>query len=553
MKKEIKITCVLLMLLIINFTQAQNVCEFNNVYSTQNGPDEIGSKIVKGSNQNLFAISFDGFSRNSLEPINLSIALTMLDNCGIVIWKKNLDSIESKNILGIDLINRINGNLLLSTYNFENHDIPGLHFYNINQNGILLWHKKIKDSVNYYNLNKMIEINLNSYLIAGSKNQKASFIIIDSLANIINQQSFSIDSLKNSTIQNAYILPNKNILLLGLEANTPFIITIDTLGNLLNKKIIASIQNFNNYYINFNYDNTSIIINGSDSSNTKNFVNYYTLDGLLIKSFLSENYGVLNKGAIFTSYGSNVNIIYCDSFWIKVDSNINIISTYYLNRQFYNSQIKYSMNSGIKIADNEIAGIGGILIHGLGISSWSHKMEIKKIGIINQINFINIIGQNSINQKNSTLQLTANISPTNANNKNLLWSISDTNLATITQKGLLTAKANGTVIVTATAADGGGAKATKAITISNQNVGKNEVNLNNQITVYPNPASNTLTINQINANFSYKIINLQGQEILNGELKKPFSSIDISKLEAGSYIIGLTTETGIFWKKFVKN
>jgi hypothetical protein len=179
-------------------------------------------------------------------------------------------------------------------------------------------------------------------------------------------------------------------------------------------------------------------------------------------------------------------------------------------------------------------------------------MSAKKINLFNPVTNITIIGLSTISEKNGSVLLTVNILPASANNKQILWSISDTNLAAITQTGLLTAKANGTVIVTATAADGGGAKATKTITISNQTVGINELNLTNQITVSPNPASNVLAVNQINANFSYKIINLHGQEILNGELKKTFSNIDISKLEACSYIIGLTTETGIYWHKFIK-
>ncbi len=63
-------------------------------------------------------------------------------------------------------------------------------------------------------------------------------------------------------------------------------------------------------------------------------------------------------------------------------------------------------------------------------------------------------------------QLSVIVSPSNAANKNVTWSVSDPSIALISDTGLLTVLANGTVIVTATATDGSGIKTQNTITIS---------------------------------------------------------------------------------------
>ncbi|MEG0996517.1 MAG: Ig-like domain-containing protein, partial [Clostridia bacterium] len=66
-----------------------------------------------------------------------------------------------------------------------------------------------------------------------------------------------------------------------------------------------------------------------------------------------------------------------------------------------------------------------------------------------------------------SLQLTANVQPTNASNRKVIWSSSDPALATVAStSGKVTARAGktGTVIITATAADGSGV--TNQLTLS---------------------------------------------------------------------------------------
>ncbi|WP_370573969.1 Ig domain-containing protein, partial [Methanomethylovorans sp.] len=66
-----------------------------------------------------------------------------------------------------------------------------------------------------------------------------------------------------------------------------------------------------------------------------------------------------------------------------------------------------------------------------------------------------------------TLQMTARVMPTTANNKGVTWSVtSGTGTATITQTGLLTGTKAGTVTVKATATDGSGVEGSLVVTIN---------------------------------------------------------------------------------------
>jgi hypothetical protein len=78
-------------------------------------------------------------------------------------------------------------------------------------------------------------------------------------------------------------------------------------------------------------------------------------------------------------------------------------------------------------------------------------------------------GATAISTNQGTLQLSASISPTNATNKSVTWSIQNgTGQGSISTSGLVTAISNGTVSARATAIDGSGVSGTLAITISNQ-------------------------------------------------------------------------------------
>ncbi|MFR6523003.1 MAG: Ig-like domain-containing protein [Lachnospiraceae bacterium] len=67
--------------------------------------------------------------------------------------------------------------------------------------------------------------------------------------------------------------------------------------------------------------------------------------------------------------------------------------------------------------------------------------------------------------KGQTASLTATVTPDNAANKNITWSSSDSSIVTVNVNGTVTAIANGTADITATAADGSGVSAKCSVTV----------------------------------------------------------------------------------------
>ena len=66
---------------------------------------------------------------------------------------------------------------------------------------------------------------------------------------------------------------------------------------------------------------------------------------------------------------------------------------------------------------------------------------------------------------NETVTLTATVTPSTATNKSVIWSSSNTSVATVSSTGVVTAKAVGTATITATTADGSNLSATCKVTV----------------------------------------------------------------------------------------
>jgi len=82
---------------------------------------------------------------------------------------------------------------------------------------------------------------------------------------------------------------------------------------------------------------------------------------------------------------------------------------------------------------------------------------------------------------NGTEQLTCTILPTNATNKGLTWSSSNANIATVSNNGLVTAKAVGTATITVKTTDGN-KTASCTVTVTSASVAVTSVSLNKTTT-----------------------------------------------------------------------
>ena len=159
----------------------------------------------------------------------------------------------------------------------------------------------------------------------------------------------------------------------------------------------------------------------------------------------------------------------------------------------------------------------------------------------------NIVNVNSITlDKNSAsmnvganITLKATIQPSNATNKNITWTSSNNSIATVDASGKVTAKAAGSVVITATSSNG--KQATCAITIKNNNVDVTNISLNYGISKMS--VGDTLTLkatiqpsNATNKNISWTSSNTSIATVdKNGNVKA---------LKAGSVTITATSSNG---------
>ena len=133
---------------------------------------------------------------------------------------------------------------------------------------------------------------------------------------------------------------------------------------------------------------------------------------------------------------------------------------------------------------------------------------------------ISISGGNAISTPGGSLQLSATVTPSNATDKSVVWSITGgTGQATIDQNGLVTAISNGNVIIRATANGGTDIYATTTISVTNQIV------LVESITVTASGGSVAITgletslqlnaavspANATNKNVNWSVVNGSGQ------------------------------------------
>jgi len=118
----------------------------------------------------------------------------------------------------------------------------------------------------------------------------------------------------------------------------------------------------------------------------------------------------------------------------------------------------------------------------------------KSTNSVSDVSITSDSGITSINTKNGTLQLSAQITPADAANKSVTWSITTgNNLATINSTGLLTAIGTGTVTVRATANDGSNVYGEINVSISIPTLVDN-INTKAYFKLYPIPTTGPLFV-----------------------------------------------------------
>jgi len=151
-------------------------------------------------------------------------------------------------------------------------------------------------------------------------------------------------------------------------------------------------------------------------------------------------------------------------------------------------------------------------------------------------------GATTITVKGDSLQMTAALHPSTVTTSDVVWSVSDTSIATIGATGMIYAQSNGVVTVTAATVDGSGVSGSTDITITGQNIGFLEGSLE-QLVVYPNPANHSIQIKGITEQIQYQIFTLHGSLIQSGNAD-PSERISLQNLASGTYILRANDESG---------
>lgn len=183
----------------------------------------------------------------------------------------------------------------------------------------------------------------------------------------------------------------------------------------------------------------------------------------------------------------------------------------------------------------------------------------KTSGVVNQtgITVTGAGGATEITTDKGTLQMSTTVSPADATDKNVYWSVSDKTVADIDGKtGILTAKGNGTVDVIAKSADLQKLSTTApegkvTITVSNQLATgiKTSSTLKTEVVA----TSDMLYANSPKTIKQATVYNITGTEVANQVVNNKTTEICISALTNGIYILKLQSEDNeIELVKFVK-
>jgi len=183
------------------------------------------------------------------------------------------------------------------------------------------------------------------------------------------------------------------------------------------------------------------------------------------------------------------------------------------------------------------------------------KLVVEPFVYINEIIVTGEDGANEINTPGGKIRMYAQILPENATSPGFTWSTNDPELATINSVGILTAKTNGVVTVSANATDGSGVVGQMEVILTNQDVSNQPelVEKDPSQVFYPNPADKEILFAEGIYPEIITIHNLKGQKVLFQTLLPEKKKIDILHLDPGFYVVTILTRNGkTFNKKLLK-
>jgi hypothetical protein len=158
----------------------------------------------------------------------------------------------------------------------------------------------------------------------------------------------------------------------------------------------------------------------------------------------------------------------------------------------------------------------------------------------------------------SSSNMTVNFSMSNPNCTNFIWDFGNGNTSTINPNPIVTYATPGTYSACFQCNIPANCLSCATITVpsnSSGTTGIEELQNTSGFSIYPNPSSNYITIenNNVQLNSTYFILNSIGQLVLSGQLTGELTTVDISGLSNGIYLVQIETDSGRVSKQIIKN
>jgi len=189
----------------------------------------------------------------------------------------------------------------------------------------------------------------------------------------------------------------------------------------------------------------------------------------------------------------------------------------------------------------------------------NHSGNVADVYLLNDINEIKVVSNNISVQSVSidtdseeikvgdTYQINYSILPESATNKNVTWSSSNNNVATVDGNGLVTAIAEGTAAISIETEDGNFEDEMNIIVSPITSVEITDL----EVKLYPNPIQNVLHIETGNiTNYEIVITDIAGN-VLHSQFDS--NQIDFSNFAVGNYFLTLITNNNYYNFKLIKN
>ena len=309
----------------------------------------------------------------------------------------------------------------------------------------------------------------------------------------------------------------------NIDSSSPVLTNISISGNTANSG--GGIYNaFSTTSSNPKTRNSIIWDNGEASINVYNNVyNYPVYSYSLVEGVVAEGVILAGEDPLFVDAANGDFHLQEGSPCIDAGSN---------------SFFEAGQTPNLSVIITDLAGKPRIYGNNIDLGAY----EYQPILLVSSITVTGTGGATTITTDGGTLQMSANVLPANATDNSVTWSVTPgTGDATINTSGLLTATANGTVMVRATANDGSGVYGELEITISGQEETTSVKTLQtaNKLIVYPNPTDGVIYIETTNDIVPViKLYSLLGEQILETNGNK----VDLSVFDKGVYLLQVDGE-----------